>query len=206
MRRSRVLCAVVFAAALGSALLATPRAHSAVASAPAKPAAAAAREAEGAPGDDFLSERLLTGNRTLSPDAFTAAGQEALQVRAQTAATDPADANAAWTFDGPSDVGGRIADLAVDPAHAGTVYAATAGGGVWKTTDAGKTFTSVWPVTNTQAIGAVAVGSDGTVWAGTGETNPGGGSLTFYGDGIYKTTDGGLTWTHVGLNDSRQIP
>ncbi|MFN2581448.1 MAG: WD40/YVTN/BNR-like repeat-containing protein [Candidatus Dormibacteria bacterium] len=130
-------------------------------------------------------------------------------------AADPADANAPWTFVGPTHLGfgnaggGRIADLAVDPTHAGTVYAATAGGGVWKTTDAGNAagahFTSVWPNNLPSAIGAIAVDKNGVIWAGTGETNPGGGSITFYGSGIYKSTDGGATWQNMGLNDSWTI-
>ncbi len=171
-------------------------------------------EAESAPGDEFLNERVLTGKRAPSADAFKVVGQQAQQVIAQTAAQDPADANAQWQFQGPTNIdnnggthhdgGGRVPDLAVDPrpGHAGTVYVATAGGGVWKTTDAGATFTSVWPSSLPQAMGAIAVDRNGTVWAGTGETNPGGGSITFYGDGIYKSSDGGASWTHLtGLTD-----
>ena len=203
VRRSRLLCACVLVSGLTVAGLATQRIHHSTAT--ARAAAAPSRAAENAPGDDFLTERLLSGAHGLADNAFTVAGQEALQVRAQTAATDPADANATWTFDGPTNVGGRVADLAVDPAHAGTVYAATAGGGVWKTTDAGRTFAPAWPATNPQSIGAIAVGPDGTVWAGTGETNPGGGSITFAGDGIYRSSDGGQTWTDVGLTDSWTI-
>ncbi|MBV9526593.1 MAG: exo-alpha-sialidase, partial [Candidatus Dormibacteraeota bacterium] len=68
-----------------------------------------------------------------------------------------------------------------------------------------KTFASVWPVSLPEAMGAITVGPDGTVWAGTGETNPGGGSITFFGDGIYRSTDGGSTWSNVGLTDSWTI-
>lgn len=178
-------------------------------------AAAGSVEADAAPGQEFLDERLLTGDRAPADDAFRVIGQEALGVRAQTTAQDPSDAAAAWQWLGPSNVdnphpasndgGGRVPDLAVDPKHAGTVYVATAGGGIWKTTDAGAHFTSVWPNSYPQAIGAIAVAPDGTVWAGTGETNPGGGSITFYGDGIYRSTDGGATWTDVGLTDSWTI-
>jgi hypothetical protein len=162
-----------------------------------------------APGDDFLTSRLLTGNRTPSADAFRVVGQEAQALSVQSASADPTDANAQWTFQGPTNIdnngaphtdgGGRIPDLAVDPKHAGTVYVATAGGGLWKTTDAGAHFASAWPITSTQAMGAVAVGSDGTVWAGTGETNPGGGSITFFGDGLYRSSDGGANWSRTTL-------
>ena len=54
-------------------------------------------------------------------------------------------------------------------------------------------------------MGALVMGPDGTLWAATGETNPGGGSLTYGGNGIYKSTDRGATWTNVGLRDSSRI-
>ena len=110
-----------------------------------------------------------------------------------------------WTVNGPTNIGGRVPDLAVDPAHANTLYVASAGGGVWKSTDSGSTFTSVWPDSNVQPIGAIAVGPDGTLWAGTGESNPPGGGITYFGNGVYKSTDGGATWTNTGLVNSYAI-
>jgi photosystem II stability/assembly factor-like uncharacterized protein len=102
-------------------------------------------------------------------------------------------------------VGGRIVDLVVDPTHPDTVYTAASGGGVWKSTDAGMTWQSVWPTNVTQTLGALAIGPDGTLWAGTGEANPSGGGLTYFGNGIYKSTDGGATWQHWGLVNSAAI-
>jgi photosystem II stability/assembly factor-like uncharacterized protein len=98
-----------------------------------------------------------------------------------------------------------MVDLAVDPRHANTVYVAASGGGVWKSTDGAATFTPVWPRSLTQTMGALAMGPDGTLWAGTGEANPSGGGLTYFGDGVYKSTDGGATWQHWGLTDSAAI-
>ncbi|GAB3408189.1 beta propeller repeat protein [Flindersiella endophytica] len=111
----------------------------------------------------------------------------------------------AWRLEGPTNVGGRITSLAVDPTQPDTVYAAAASGGVWKSTDRATTFSSVWPHDYPQAIGAIAAAPDGTIYAGTGESNPGGGSITYEGDGIYKSTNGGRTWTNLGLRDSSTI-
>ncbi|MEA2517859.1 MAG: hypothetical protein QOG16_1697, partial [Actinomycetota bacterium] len=113
--------------------------------------------------------------------------------------TAPDLASAKWTHMGPVNVGGRVTDIAVDPTTADVVYTATAGGGVWKSTDGGVTFQRAWPDNLSQAMGALAIGSDGTLYAGTGEANPGGGGITFGGTGIYRSTDGGAKWSRVGL-------
>jgi photosystem II stability/assembly factor-like uncharacterized protein len=105
-----------------------------------------------------------------------------------------------WTELGPSNIGGRIRDMAADPSTQGVVYIATGSGGVWKSTDGGATFSSVWGSYLPQSIGAVAVDSHGVVWVGTGEVDHGGGSA-YYGNGVYKSTDGGATWTNMGLQD-----
>jgi photosystem II stability/assembly factor-like uncharacterized protein len=187
---------------------------------PAPPRAVAshaAREVEAGtvPGDQFLNQHVLAGGQAIADDAFAVAGQQQQQVRAHTLAVGGLDASVQWQFVGPTNIdnnggthhdgGGRVADIAVDPTHANTVYIGTAGGGLWKTTDAGATITYAWNNSLPQAIGAVAVDKNGVVWVGTGETNPGGGSITFFGDGIYKSTDGGTTWTNMGLNDSWTI-
>jgi len=79
---------------------------------------------------------------------------------------------------------------------------AAATGGVWKTTDGGVTLQQAWPDDASQSMGAVAVGPDGAIWAGTGELNPGGGSITFGGTGGYRSDDGARTWKSKGLQES----
>jgi photosystem II stability/assembly factor-like uncharacterized protein len=112
--------------------------------------------------------------------------------------------NQVWTELGPSNIGGRIRDVAVDPTTQGVVYIATGSGGLWKSTDSGATFTSVWNHYLPQSMGAVAVDSEGVVWAGSGEPDHGGGSA-YYGNGIYRSTDGGATWKNMGLEDGDTI-
>jgi photosystem II stability/assembly factor-like uncharacterized protein len=109
-----------------------------------------------------------------------------------------------WTELGPSNIGGRVRDESADPTTPGVVYAATGSGGLWKSTDGGVTLNSVWPHYLPQSLGAVEVDSKGVVWVGTGEPDHGGGS-SYYGNGVYKSTDGGATWTNMGLEDGDTV-
>jgi photosystem II stability/assembly factor-like uncharacterized protein len=127
------------------------------------------------------------------------------QAQAQADAIPSASGATPWQLTGPTNVGGRVTDLVVDNQHADTIFVAASGGGVWKSTDAGMTYTPAWPTSTTQTIGAIAQGTDGTLYAGTGEANPPGGGLTYFGDGMYKSTDSGVSWTHIGLLDSASI-
>lgn len=106
---------------------------------------------------------------------------------------------------GPTNIGGRVVEIAVDPTPADIVYAASASGGVWKSTDGAVTWTYSWDLHLTQSMGALAVASDGTIYAGTGEPNPGGGSIVWGGTGLYRSKDGGATWQHIGLPTSGAI-
>jgi photosystem II stability/assembly factor-like uncharacterized protein len=110
-----------------------------------------------------------------------------------------------WQLLGPSNIGGRIVDIALDPRQRDALYVAAASGGLWRSTDAGATFAPAWPEDATQAMGSVAAAPDGTLYVGTGEANPGGGSLTYTGTGVYKSTDGGASWANVGLGDSGAV-
>jgi photosystem II stability/assembly factor-like uncharacterized protein len=154
------------------------------------------------PDDYFLLQRSRRGDLPSSGD-FRRAVRQAREIRAATA--DAAQRAAAWTLEGPTNIGGRLVDLAVEPANPDTVYVAAATGGVWKSTDAGTTLQRAWPDDASQSMGAIALGPDGAVWAGTGELNPGGGSITFGGTGVYRSDDGGQTWKRRGLVDSGTI-
>jgi hypothetical protein len=156
------------------------------------------------PGEWLIAQRGLT-QEAIAGGAFRRATAAAEVLAKRTSLAAPTIASTQWRLVGPTSVGGRVLDIAVDPVEAGTVYAATANGGVWKSTDAGDTFTSVWPDRVSQAIGALAIGSDGTLYAGTGESGPGGGSLSYGGTGVYRSRDRGKTWQSVGLGSSARI-
>lgn len=110
-----------------------------------------------------------------------------------------------WRCIGPANMGGRITAIAVVESDPSTYYVATASGGLIKTTNNGTTFTHLFDREATVSIGDVAVAPSqpNIVWVGTGEANPR--NSVSYGDGVYKSTDGGKTWTHMGLKHSFQI-
>lgn len=106
---------------------------------------------------------------------------------------------------GPGLISGRISDIAVDPRDKATWYVGTASGGLWKTTNAGTTWTPIFDHEKSYSIGVVVVDpkNPNIVWAGTGENNAQ--RSVSYGDGVYKSIDGGRTWKNVGLEESEHI-
>ncbi len=106
---------------------------------------------------------------------------------------------------GPALTSGRIADFAVNPCNHSEYYVAVASGHIWKTVNSGNTFEPVFDNYGAYAIGCLAMDpvNHNVVWAGTGENNHQ--RALGYGDGVYRTTDGGKSWTNMGLKDSRQI-
>src|SRR5262249_47847533 len=111
----------------------------------------------------------------------------------------------AWTQLGPEPIGsgagadsGRITGIAVNPTNANNIYIAAAGGGVWKTTNGGTSWTALTDLQTTTAMGAIAIAPSNPkiISAGTGESNM---SLdSQYGRGVLKSTDGGSSWTLLG--------
>ncbi|WP_313670199.1 VPS10 domain-containing protein [Sandarakinorhabdus sp.] len=110
-----------------------------------------------------------------------------------------------WREVGTAMPSGRIARFAVHPTDQRIIYAASASGGLWKTVNAGATWTPIFEKQGSVSMGAVTLDpkDPNTVWLGTGEQNNVRSSL--YGDGVYRSKDGGATWEHMGLRDSRHI-
>jgi photosystem II stability/assembly factor-like uncharacterized protein len=126
---------------------------------------------------EVLEDRTLPSSIPLSPTSWTPVGPAPIINL------------------GSESVSGRITGVAADPTNANTVYVASAGGGVWKTTDGGTTWSALTDTQSTLFMGAIAIAPSNSqvIYAGTGEANNSGDS--YYGRGILASTDGGATWT-----------
>ncbi len=140
----------------------------------------------------------------LSPPG-AALGQE----RKEPATRSPLSVEACRAFAlrniGPTFTSGRISDVAVDPRNGSVWYVATASGGVWKTANRGMTWKPIFDDHGSYSIGCVALDpkNPDVVWLGAGENQSQ--RSVGYGDGVYKSTDGGATWTRVGLAHSEHV-
>ncbi len=106
---------------------------------------------------------------------------------------------------GPAVTGGRIHDIEALPFDPSTIYVAAATGGIWKSTNKGTTWTPIFDHQENSTFGdlAIAPSDPDVVWAGTGEQNNR--QSTSWGSGVYRSTDAGKTWTHLGLVNTRHI-
>jgi photosystem II stability/assembly factor-like uncharacterized protein len=106
---------------------------------------------------------------------------------------------------GPAALGGRIHDIEVPSNDPHTIYIGAASGGIWKSTNKGTTWTPIFDNQAVSTFGDIAIfaGDNSIVWAGTGEQNNR--QSSSWGNGVYRSTDGGSTWTHLGLVETRHI-
>ena len=122
------------------------------------------------------------------------------------AATSDPFAGLSFRNIGPAAMGGRVDDVAVLESNPAIFYVGTATGGLWKTTNAGTTWEVLFDdLEDAVSIGDVAIAPNDAnlVWVGTGENNNR--QSGSWGNGVYKSTDGGQTWKHMGLRDSKHI-
>jgi uncharacterized repeat protein (TIGR01451 family) len=179
-------------------------------------------EAEGpafqAARDAYYADRVYSGTNPLSVEqAAKAHGKAAAQAKKQggggsTASPSAPTTGPAWTTIGPTvtqqvgrtsgdvqNVAGRVSALAQD--HAGRIYLGAAGGGVWRHDPTAGTWTPLTDSLPTLAVGAIAIDprDDRTIYLGTGEGDLSGDS--HFGDGIWKSTNAGASWTHLGLQN-----
>lgn len=117
----------------------------------------------------------------------------------------PPFANMSWREIGPAGTAGRVTSVAGSATDPKLYYIGSAGGGVWKSANGGQTWDAVFEKEAVGAIGAVTIDpiDNQIVWVGTGESNPR--NDVSYGNGIYKSTDGGDTWTNAGLKGTKYI-
>jgi len=110
-----------------------------------------------------------------------------------------------WRAIGPANMGGRVTDIDGIPGDASTFYVSGADGGIFKTTNGGVDFTSIFEGQRAYSIGALTIApSDHNVlWVGTGEGDPR--NSVGYGWGVYRSVDAGKSWTHLGLKKTERI-
>ena len=155
---------------------------------------------------------LLASSTEVSAQADARRGAQPARGSAQASGRDTAAGLRASQFAalrprliGPALASGRIGDIVVDPTSRSTWYVGVHSGGVWKTVNAGTTWTPIFDSQASYSIGSVALDPSNplTLWVGTGENNSQ--RSVGFGDGVYKSTDGGRNWTNVGLKASSHI-
>lgn len=111
--------------------------------------------------------------------------------------------DAEWIEQGPGNIGARINTVAVNPQNEDIIYAGFSGGGVFKTTDGGTTWIPIFDDQAFLSIGDIVIDANdpNTIYVGTGDPNISG--YPYIGDGVYKSTDAGKTWTNIGLSEQR---
>jgi photosystem II stability/assembly factor-like uncharacterized protein len=155
-----------------------------------------------APNPWFFAERAYPLGK-IPRDEWREAQLQATAIRAEAGDRD----QALWQQEGPSNIGGRVTCMAVDPRNDNVVYAGAAEGGVLRSDDAGQNWIPLFDHMPSLSVGAMVLDpSDADrIYVGTGEVNPGGGSVAYGGTGLYRSDDQGANWISLGLEDSGSI-
>ena len=157
------------------------------------------KQASVTPNDWMSLQRLYPYNR-IKPEVYHDALEQAQVLMRQGSFGDES-----WELTGPTNIGGRITDIEIPEGDLNTIYVGAATGGIWKTTNGGLDWINLFQEVPVITIGDIAIDPDNSdiLYAGTGEANSS--SFSFWGNGIYKSMDGGLTWEHKGLDNSAYI-
>ncbi len=112
-----------------------------------------------------------------------------------------------WKLAGPTNIGGRVSDVEMDPTNQQIIYAGIASGGIFKSTNGGTIWNPIFDNAPNLSIGDIGISpsNPSIIYVGTGESNGGGGSQTYDGLGVYKSTNAGATWSYVGLDSVGSI-
>ena len=148
------------------------------------------------PNNIFLEERAYPYG-TVPQEQYEAALNSA-RLAQQALRRDPSALT--WSQAGPTNIPGRISAIAVHPSELNTIYAGSAAGGVYKSIDHGASWTPIFDEVGTYSIGALAIHptNSNIIYVGTGEAS--GAGDHYEGNGVYKSTDGGTSWSHIGLD------
>ncbi len=159
-------------------------------------------KAKTAPADWFLRQRAFPHCHVPTKELRKTIKQIQQRKKLQNRNTE-----SEWVFSGPTNIGGRITDIEMPSDDVNTIYACAAAGGIFKSTDQGATWEPIFDDAPTLSIGdlAIAPSDPAILYAGTGEVNAGGGSLTYDGFGVFKSVDSGASWTSIGLEDIGSI-
>lgn len=153
------------------------------------------------PNEYFYNQRAYPDNHINA----TAIARSHDQVRQRLASrTAP---SGTWLLEGPINIGGRITDAAISPTNDNHFYISTAAGGVFRSYNQGQSWEPIFDEEGKFSIGNIAIAtSDASrIYVGTGEANASATSGAFFGDGIYRSDNGGDSWQNIGLPQSQHI-
>lgn len=157
------------------------------------------RRSEARDNDWFMLQRVYPNN-DIAPGRYDVA-REAVRAM-QSVWTE--SGQPVWQPAGPTNIGGRITSLALHPVNTNIIYAGAAAGGVWKSENGGATWTNIFNESPSTGSLLLDPTNPDVVYVGTGESNPGGVAI-YPGNGIWRSTDAGQSWTNLGLENTGQL-
>lgn len=159
-------------------------------------------EEEKTPFDWMYNQRAYPHNH-IDMEAYWEGMEQTLAAKNTLSARD----NESWELAGPLNTGGRITDILLHPTDTNIIYAGASVGGIWKSEDGGEDWSPIFETKGILTIGDLAITPQNTdiIWAGTGEANGSATSGAFFGNGVYRSTNGGDTWVHKGLDNTQHI-